>query len=79
MYTVTTLTEKCSNTVTDWFNICGEVCTSVVSHQRQRKMVVTTDNPIQIDEARFAGLRKYNRGRMLNGDNATLSDDSDAH
>ncbi|MPC32341.1 hypothetical protein E2C01_025651 [Portunus trituberculatus] len=41
-------------------------------------MVGTTNNPIQIDEARFAGRRKYNRGRMLNGDNAPLSEDNDA-
>ncbi|MPC31198.1 hypothetical protein E2C01_024481 [Portunus trituberculatus] len=41
-------------------------------------MVGTTDNSIQIDEARFAGRQKYNRGRMLNGDNAPLSEDSDA-
>ena len=38
-------------------------------------MVGTTENPIQIDEARFAGRRKYNRGRMLNGDNSPLSED----
>jgi len=37
-------------------------------------MVGTTDNPIQIDEARFGGLRKYNRERNLNGDNAPLSE-----
>jgi len=41
-------------------------------------MVGATDNPIQIDEARFAGRQKDNRGRMLNGDNAPLSEDSDA-
>jgi hypothetical protein len=41
-------------------------------------MVGTDVNPIQIDEARFAGRRKYNRGRMLSGDNPPLSEDSDA-
>ena len=40
-------------------------------------MVKTIDNPIQSDEARFAGQRKYNRGSMLNGDNAPLSKDSE--
>jgi len=35
-------------------------------------MVGTTENPILIDEARFAGRQKYKRGRMLNGDNAPL-------
>jgi len=73
--TVITLTGKSANTVSDWFNMCREVCTSIVSHQRRGKMVGTTENPIQIDEARFAGRRKYNRGRMLNGDNSPLSED----
>ena len=41
-------------------------------------MVGTIGNPIQINEARFAGQRKYNQGRMLNGDNAPLSEDSEA-
>ena len=39
-------------------------------------MIRTTDNPIQTDEAKFAGRWKYNRGRMLIGDNAPLSVDS---
>jgi len=29
--------------------MCREVCTSIVSHQRRRKMVRTTHNPIEID------------------------------
>ena len=33
-------------------------------------MVGTAENPVQIDESRFAGRRKYNRGRMLQGDHA---------
>ena len=28
-------------------------------------MVGTQENPVEIDEARFAGRRKYNRGRQL--------------
>jgi len=31
-------------------------------------MLGTHANPIQIVEVRFAGRRKYNRGRMLGGD-----------
>ena len=58
--------------------MCREVCGTIVSHRQRGKMVGTNNNLIQIDEARFAGQRKYNRGRMLNGDNARLSDDSDA-
>src|SRR5277367_5247300 len=38
----------------------------------------TADNPIQIDEARFAGRRKYNRGRVLQGDRMASSEDSEA-
>ena len=77
MSTATTLIGKSANTVTDWFNMCREVCAAIVSHQRRGKMVGTMDNPIQIDEARFAGRRKYNRGRMLNEDNYLLSEDND--
>ena len=41
-------------------------------------MVGTNDNPLQIDEARFTGRQKYNRGILLNGDKSPLSEDSDA-
>jgi len=41
-------------------------------------MVGTHIDPIQIDEAKFAGKRKYNRGRMLQGDEPAESEDSDA-
>ena len=40
-------------------------------------MVGTAENPVQIDEARFAGRRIYNRGRMLHGDQAPDSTDSE--
>ncbi|KAK4886068.1 hypothetical protein RN001_002339 [Aquatica leii] len=35
-------------------------------------------NPVQIHEVRFVGKRKYNRGRMLNGDHPAESNESDA-
>lgn len=35
-------------------------------------------NPIQIDKTRFAGKRKYNRGRLLNDDQPPSPEDSDA-
>ena len=41
-------------------------------------MVGTAEEPLQIDEARFAGRRKYSRGRMLQGDQAPDSIDSEA-
>lgn len=72
------LTGKSPNTITDWYNMCREVCSVIVSCDRKGQMVGTIDSPIQIDEARFAGRRKYNRGRMLNGDEAAESEDSDA-
>jgi hypothetical protein len=40
-------------------------------------MVWTQIDPIQIDEARFAGKRKYNRDRLLNVDQPPSSEDSD--
>lgn len=40
-------------------------------------MLGTDDNPIQIDESRFAGRRKYNRGRLLQGDAPANSVDED--
>ena len=45
------LTGKSPNTVTDWYNMCREVCSVMVSCQIRGKMVGTEENPIQIDEA----------------------------
>lgn len=61
-------TGRSTNTVVDWFNYCREVCSEMVSVTRRGKLRGTPDDPIQIDEARFAGRRKYNRGRLLAGD-----------
>jgi hypothetical protein len=68
--TTATLTGRKQGTVTDWFNICREVYSNIV-HSRL-KMVET-----QIDKARFAGKRNYNRGRLLNGDKPPSSEDTD--
>ena len=38
----------------------------------------TQENPVEIDETRFAGRRKYNRGRLLKGDKRADSTDSEA-
>ena len=38
-------------------------------------MVGTKSDPIQIDESKFAGRRKYNHGRILNGDRAAAEED----
>ena len=72
------LTGKSPNTVTDWYNMCREVCGEIVSHRTRSQMIGTPENPIQVDEARFAGRRKYNRGRLLTGDYAPETENSDA-
>lgn len=67
-----------SATVVDWFGFCREICTEVVSLDRLGQMTGTKEQPIQIDEARFAGRRKYNKGRLLEGDQPPESTDSEA-
>jgi len=46
--------------------------------EKKGQMLGTAEEPIHIDEARFAGKRKYNRGRLLQGNCAPESEDSDA-
>jgi len=70
------LTGRSNKTITDWYNLCREVCTAVI--KKKTKMLGTHANPIQIDEARFAGRRKYNRGRMLGGDKPPANTDEGA-
>ena len=53
--------------ICDWFNLCREICSQIVSVTNLGKMVGTAEEPAQIEEARFAGHRKYNRGQMLQG------------
>ena len=72
------MTGRSRQTICDWFNMCREVCSSIVSVKKRGKMVGTQENPVEIDEARFAGRRKYNRGRLLNGDKRADSTDSEA-
>jgi hypothetical protein len=56
--------------------MCREVCTKVIESKGQ--ILGTTEEPIQIDEARFAGKCKYNRGRLLKGNRISQLKDSDA-
>ena len=58
--------------------MCREVCSSIVSVNRRGQMMETEANLVEIDEARFAGRRKYNRGCFLNGDQTAKSTDSKA-
>ncbi|KAK4880801.1 hypothetical protein RN001_008947 [Aquatica leii] len=60
------------------YSLCMEVCSSVVSVNRRGQLRETEKNPVQIHEVRFVGKRKYNRGRMLNGDHPAESNESDA-
>jgi hypothetical protein len=46
--------------------------------EKKGQTLGTIQEPIQIDEARFAWKRKYNRGRLLQGNRALQSEDSDA-
>jgi hypothetical protein len=53
-----------------------EVWTKVI--EKKGQMLGTAEEPIQIDEAWFAWKRKYNRGRLSQGNCAPQSEDSDA-
>ena len=57
--------------------MCREVCSSIVLVNRRGQIVETAVNPVERDEARFAGRRKYNRGRLLNLDERAVSIDSE--
>jgi hypothetical protein len=70
-----TITGRSHSTLVDWNNMCREVCTKVI--ERRGKVLGTAEEPIQIDEARFAGKHKYNRGRLPQGNRAPQSEDSD--
>ena len=71
------MTGRSRPTICDWFNMCKEFCSSIVSVNRRGQMVETAVNPVERDEARFAGRRKYNRGRLLNRDERAESSDSE--
>ncbi|XP_076031782.1 uncharacterized protein LOC143019698 [Oratosquilla oratoria] len=75
--TVQSITGRSKPTIVDWFNYCREVCSAIVSVDKRGQMKGTDFSPVQIDEARFAGRRKYNRGRMLDGDHAPEEEDED--
>ena len=68
-------TGRSKSTIVDWFNYCRQVCSEIVSVNKRGQMVGTESDPIQIDESRFAGRRKYNRGCILNGDRAAIEED----
>ena len=77
-YFVKDLSFDFTKEMTRRFNMCRQVCSSKVSVNRRGHMVGTEVNPVEINEARFAGRRKYNQGRLLNGDEKAESTDSEA-
>lgn len=52
------LTGRSTATVMDWYSMNCEVCSAVIA--KKSNVRGTNSNPIQIDEARFAGRLKYN-------------------
>jgi hypothetical protein len=58
-----TITAPSHSTLVDWYNMCQEVCTRFI--EKKGQMLGTAEEPIQIDEARFAVKHKYSRGRLL--------------
>ena len=59
-------TKCCLQSIVDWLNLCREVTSHAV--ESLSEMVGTPEQPIQVDEAYFSGRRKYNKGRLLEGD-----------
>lgn len=57
-----------SPTAISWFRCFRSICSSALEDKGQ--MIGTENEPIQIDESRFAGRRKYNKGRLLAGDSS---------
>ena len=57
-----------SPTLISWFKSFRRIYSTRLNVRFVRKMVGTESEPMQIDEARFAGRRKYNKGRMSAGD-----------
>lgn len=58
--------------------MCREVCTAIVSVQNRGQVVGIEREPVQIDKERFAGWRKYNRDRTLEGYTASNQTESEA-
>jgi len=71
------ITEKCTaktrNTIVDWNNLCRDVAVAMFD---KRKKMGGSGNIVQINESLFQGERKYNRGRLRNGDIIPNVDDN---
>ena len=58
-----------TQTVCVWYHLFREVCAlAMLDHP---KLIGTTENPIQVDEAFFGSRAKYKKGRRLRGDKSS--------
>ena len=57
---------NCDEVLVDWRNYCREACLNSLREPNLPKMG-GTNQIVQIDESLMRGRRKYNRGRMLQG------------
>lgn len=62
--TAAEMTGKSQTTIGDWFSMCRDVCSSIVSVQNRGQMIGTGRNPVQIDEPRFVGLINPNKTHL---------------
>src|SRR6185437_91231 len=62
--TVRIFTGRGDHTIIDWFNLCRDVCCELFA---LRQPMGGPLQRIEIDECLLRGKRKYNRGRMLLG------------
>jgi len=59
-----TITGRSHSTLLDWYNMCRRFVRVI---EKNGQILGTAEQPIQIDDARFAGKRIYSRGRLLQG------------
>ncbi|KAF4527821.1 hypothetical protein B566_EDAN016305 [Ephemera danica] len=57
-------TGHCEQTISDWYNLCRDV----PRRKWEVRAKLGNDELVQIDETLLRGKRKYNRGRLLSGD-----------
>lgn len=60
-----TTTRHSFATIVDWLNLC-KVCSHRI--EQNEKLIGTAESPVQIEEALCRVRRKYNNGRLLEGD-----------